>query len=533
MSHLRIHRLSISNYRGVAVFDQPIPERGVIIKGANSRGKTSLLRAIQAALAGQDVGPDAIRLDEKRAEILVDLGHVNVQRVITENGSSLRVRNAEGDTKAKPVTYLAELLGTSPLDPLELILEKDKAKRRARVLAALPTRVTQAHLDQWLEGTDPKPSAEMLAHALTMHGLDAVAMLRKHFYDHRAGLNAELKGAHGRCEHLQADLSKQRVALGDSPVETVQAAVVRHSEALQKVAGVKAQGERAKAADARAEATRQQIAKLRAHGEEYDRQANAALPPVQVAEQVEAELREATGNLESAEATLENAKAALKNAQAAYDAARSKCDGLEVATKRAQQLHGDAADKRKTAQSLEDALAATTEPAPSPEDLADAEAKERAAFERIELAERQEKAGATANALEAARTTARHLEQTTGKLTTIVDRLTHDAPSQLLGESKGIEGLSVEDDDVLLDGVKLSALSGAEQMRFCVDIARRANAKARILICDQTERLDPDQMEAFVEMATEDGWQLICTRVDRGDVVVEHIEVSKKTSEPE
>jgi hypothetical protein len=110
------------------------------------------------------------------------------------------------------------------------------------------------------------------------------------------------------------------------------------------------------------------------------------------------------------------------------------------------------------------------------------------------------------------------------RLDVIVKALSNDAPAELLSQAKGIDGLSLDGDEVLLDGVRLDALCGAEQIRFCVEVARRANSKSKILICDGLERLDPDSLDVFVAEATRGGFQLLATRVDRGDVVIEAID---------
>jgi len=115
----------------------------------------------------------------------------------------------------------------------------------------------------------------------------------------------------------------------------------------------------------------------------------------------------------------------------------------------------------------------------------------------------------------------RALEAEAADLDETVKRLTKDAPADLLRTCEGIPGLALEGDEVKLDGKSLDMLCGAEQMRFAVELARRANEKIKILVVDGLERLDPELMDVFVAEATRDGWQLLATRVDRGDVVIE------------
>jgi hypothetical protein len=71
----------------------------------------------------------------------------------------------------------------------------------------------------------------------------------------------------------------------------------------------------------------------------------------------------------------------------------------------------------------------------------------------------------------------------------------------------------------------LEQLSGQERLFFAVEVSRRLNAKSKLICVDGLEALDRKHREAFVEMATKDGYQLIATRVveDGGDPVARPI----------
>ena len=95
----------------------------------------------------------------------------------------------------------------------------------------------------------------------------------------------------------------------------------------------------------------------------------------------------------------------------------------------------------------------------------------------------------------------------------------------MLAAADGIKGLSIDGDEVLLDGVALDQLSGQERLFFAVEVARRLNAKSRLLCVDGLEVLDAEHRRMFIERATKDGYQLIATRVadDGGDPVAKPI----------
>jgi hypothetical protein len=70
----------------------------------------------------------------------------------------------------------------------------------------------------------------------------------------------------------------------------------------------------------------------------------------------------------------------------------------------------------------------------------------------------------------------------------------------------------------------LDDLSGSEQLAFSVDLAKRLSPNGRLLCVDKLEAFDPDALAEFVALCTSGGWQLLGTRVERGELVIESIE---------
>ena len=203
---MTIHRLRASAYMGIEEIDIDIAPSGVIIEGGNGQAKTSIVYALRAALVAKGIGPDAIRLGADRAEILVDINDLSVRRVITQRNTQLTVTKEIGGIVAKlpePTTFLRALLGTSALDPIDLLTEKDKQKRRAKILAALPTSVTAEQLSTWTEGE----CTEVPTNAT---GLEAVSQVRKAFYDRRTAQNAKAKESRKAANDLKAEMQSAR-----------------------------------------------------------------------------------------------------------------------------------------------------------------------------------------------------------------------------------------------------------------------------------------------------------------------------------
>ncbi len=502
---MKITRIQVRNYRGISALDAEIPESGAVAKGRNGSGKTSLLKAVRAALAAQDVGPDAIRLGADKAEIVIDLGALAVRRAITAKGSTLTVKDG-GATVASPQTALRELLGTSPIDPLDLFLAPPK-ERRARILGALPVTVTSAELRRWApdldEGTD-----------CSGHGLEVVGRVRARYYAERTSANASAKAAKGDAERA-ADAARRAEASVPADAMPVDQADAALAKARGELAALEARAADAARTTERTAKTRARITELRARAE--SERELAADPPA------EADLERARAEQRTAEAEFDRLRAELAKAEVRLRAAEQALDRLVTQQATADADRDRAHDLDAQAAELESAIADAGPAGVTPADLdvarravTDGEAARTGAQARAASL-------AAVDAAKAARDRAASAEAEATRLDGIVDALTNEAPRALLAASDSIPGLSLDGDEIALDGVRLDGLCGAEQMKLAIEIARRANARSKILVVDGLERVDPEQYARFVELATAGGYQLIGSRVDRGEVVLEAV----------
>jgi DNA repair exonuclease SbcCD ATPase subunit len=508
MSTRVISRIRIRNYMGIEERDTRIPPAGAVARGKNGGGKTSVLRAVRAALEAEHVGPDAIRNGAEKAEILIDLDDVAVRRVITRSGSTLSV-TVDGMRPKAPQTYLEKILGTAPLDPLDLYLAKPK-DRRAKILAAIPLRVTVDQLRQWAPVDDDVDVGG--------HALEVLSAVRQDFYERRTEANRRAAEAAREAERL----AKVADDLPSAPAGTASLhdVTLEHSRAR---AAIDLLDERARAA----ETARQRQADARSRLDANARRANALRGEAVAIACDEAPLRAVADAIEADVVRIKNELAVLRRRldQRVVDHGDA-CNALDkavAANDRAKAL-------REQAQALDDAAA---EGARALDAVADGvtEEERRAAIARVEAADaafagaraRRAREDVAAEA-KAAAVTADGKQAAAAELDRIVRALTNDAPAALLGESCPIPGLSLDGETILLDGIRIDDLSGAEQMRFAVSIAKRMGGPGRILVCDGLERLDPESLDDFVRTATEGGWQLLGTKVSGGDVVLEGIE---------
>jgi hypothetical protein len=538
MSRVRITKLKIRNYKGVLSLDRAIPEAGAIFAGMNMGGKTSILDALRAALGGVGIDASSIRLGETAAEILVDLDAaeqaVCVRRTISPKGSTVTAE-VDGVLQKSPVAWLRSLLGTSALDPIELFAEKDKKKRRAIILAALPAKLTEQHLTEWLSDRVLDLPSGLRAKALAGHGLDGIASIREHFYDARAEANKVVRGLSGELSALESEVealtppgpAKAHGALslvgGKATPKTKKAPVTRAGAEAERTLAVAAQSiavqvrnrleAQAKSADAQGAKTASARALIQS------RRDDASAMRERAAEGLPYDPALAQAVLQAKEA-MEAAREALRVADE-----RNMVAMKEEAEQ--ERTLAAAADLEKMAHEMESALGASALEAPSAEELTAACAAETAAAVAVEKAQAGVRAAELHEKIEGKRASVTSAQAEAAELTVLVDRMSKDAPKQLIHEANMIPGLDVGTDDIKLDGVAIDGLSGREQLCFAIDIARRANPEAKLLIVDRLETLDPDQLALFVKEATRDGVQVIGTRVAKGDVVVESLTVDE------
>jgi hypothetical protein len=494
-----ITRLKVTNFRGIKALDMAVGEGATIAQGANREGKTSVLNALRAALAAVDIGADAIRHGHDSAEILVDMDHVSVRRAITRKGTSLTV-SKDGFLAPKPQSFLSELLGSSPLDPVDLMTLKPK-ERRAKILEALPCSVTREQLLTWC----PELPADL---DVSGHGLEVIERARKLVYDQRTHQNSRAKDAAEearRARGLVGDVTA--VLLGPS----VAAATEALADASRLNVRIGLRIEQAAEQTKKSERAREAIARKRDAAKQLRDNADK---PVETSSLL-ADMDRYSAKIADLRAQLASVEAAHTEVVRAHERAE-RSNSSRAASMRDAVAHEDSALE------LERSLADQTVTAPTSDEIAavrNATIKAQAELAQAHGAEALRKQLQAALDLEA------KAAQEAGRATLLdawVKALTNDAP-RAIAATDSVPGLTLEGDDVLLDGTSLDALSGAEQMRLCVQIAKRASAKGKFLVVDGLERLDVDQFQSFIKEATADSWQLVASRVTSGALEFLHL----------
>jgi len=174
---MRIVSLQAENFKRLKAVEITPDGNTVIVSGKNAQGKSSVLDAIWAALAGKDGAVDRpIREGERKARVRLDLGDVVVTRKWSGERTSLEVTAAGGAKFPSPQRMLDDLIGSLSFDPLAFAT-MDPRKQRQTLIDLVP-----------------EDAAE----------LQRIAEERKATYDARTDLNREAKRAKGALDSITA-----------------------------------------------------------------------------------------------------------------------------------------------------------------------------------------------------------------------------------------------------------------------------------------------------------------------------------------
>ena len=121
------------------------------------------------------------------------------------------------------------------------------------------------------------------------------------------------------------------------------------------------------------------------------------------------------------------------------------------------------------------------------------------------------------------------------ELTQQIESLRQERRELLEGADIPLEGLSVENGELIYKGQKWDCMSGAEQLIVGASIVRKLNPDCGFVLLDKLEQLDSKTLEEFGSWLEAQGLQAIATRVSTGDecaIIIEDGMEVRKVTEP-
>jgi hypothetical protein len=478
---MKIARLKIKDFLGIKEAEIS-PGKITVLAGKNRQGKSSILKAIEAAFKG--CTPAAIHQGTERAEIVVDLEDILVTRVQTHKTHSVTVKTKEGFIRTAPQKFLDGLLGNFAFNPLAFLLSEAKA-RKDYLLKAMDVTVTAEQIREAAgDGTQVPvpPSGPALEQYAEAHGW---------FYRQRTEVNRTLKQKMSAAAETKKKLPEAYVYNPNVLVE-----IDRWRDQEQTIERrIAALEEEQKAAE-RAEKTRARI------GKEQEELAISFAGKMQLAKAItysDADAKNAIDLIASLEEKLATAK-------------RNK-DHIVNERQRRMRLEEEAAtlDGRLT-KNLE-----TIAELPSPFDAKKLEAEQESLAEtttRVVALKDEQKRMAIFEEVDSLKEEIQNLEEESGRLSALTELFGKELPAKALAEAKlPIEGLQIGEAGILVSGVPIDQLSASEQIEVTLSIARALSRELPLICIDGVERLDEETFAEFVKQSGSDGFQYFVTRV--------------------
>jgi hypothetical protein len=476
---------------------------GSEIKGPCGTGKSTIGDAIEMTLTGMGISKDAIRKGADRAELMAffddppNPSFTARQTIPREGSPKLVIRNDEGDTRPwqSPREKLLEKFGRL-FDPVEF-LKANKARRLEMLSEIVPMPVTAEDRQRWTgEACEVTPGK---------FGLEIIDEARAEYETRRTEANkiaAKAKADLAAAETKATGLDRPEYRGVLVPLEGEEELPLREAErARDALAQRKLDAE---AMAAKTQGTRDKIASLLKEADEICA-AGPMVPPLR-------EVENANARFNLADVKVRELEAQLKTAIADREDSKHAMLKLEAQQRDANAVTARESGKRQQARDLEETLASATISAPTEAELAAVGDAVTAAMDKVELIRAARDAYDAC--VEAARLVDIEAEATAKakNLQAIVDRLTKDAPAEMVARSKAIPGLSVIDGAIFLGGVSFDRCGGHERIDFVVDLAKRANPAGKLIKVDEVGSMDDKTRAMFYEKAIEGGWALIAIR---------------------
>ncbi len=467
------------------------PAGGIVrISGAPGQGKTSILEAIEAGIAGGD--KTLVRRGADRAEIFLSIGDLEISRKIPVRGrQTLRVKRdglalTQGDGNA----LLKALFGPHIFRPIRWVQlagddsrgRKDRCRRqRDELLSAMPVRLMAEELMEAVEelGEDVLDAWREIRADVNYgdHGLMICRSLEAACYDTRKRCNAEV-------ERAVRDLEQYQVTLGSPPEEDLEVLRGQTESAKRAYHMALGQVEARKTLRSRAEQLGRQIAR---EGADLPRRCVIDTQRAAVAERISTK-----------EAEIEFLRGMLAKAETALDEARRQASEISDTERALDRLDGLRAELSELETSLD---------AGGEQDLEKMRKEIDEADRRVALRRAHEDHKQATHTVSMARARSERFDR-------LVKLFRDELPRRVVKRmNMPIDGLRIERDQVAIHGIPLHRLGTSEQIRVGVQVAIALNPAAGFVCVDGAESLGREGLDELRRITEELGIQLWMSEV--------------------
>lgn len=473
---MKISKIKIQNILGIQDMEITAGGKFNIIQGQNGKGKTSVLEAIKLALGS---GSDAtvLRKGETKGQVVLLMDDdTEVSATVNHEGKVSRSLVSNGEKSKQPSTDIKAIADAIGINPAEFI---SNPKARAEIIIkALNYKV------------DAQELKEMFGVDFPEGGIEVLDEVRKYLFDQRTGVNRAKKEKESTIKQMNQAIDKT---------------IPHHAEIESTIQALRTE----------VESILSQVSQARneVKSKYFEEEESLKKFGVDAAIDAETKIRQIKAEAQSKE-TAERAKMdeEIRSIQEKYGKLISSIKDTAEQDIRAVRVLSDSDidGKKKLLSELQAKIDAETKE--KTETLLSLRAKKleeiSAMQERLKQSIQQEQIVKTVNEMtEQADSLSAESELFTANIQ-VVDEMRKDA-----FKSIPIEGLTVEDGKVMIDGIDFDRVNTARQVHVAMQVAAMRNSRLKAICVDGIECLDSDSMVAMMDWADGNDCQLFVTRV--------------------
>jgi energy-coupling factor transporter ATP-binding protein EcfA2 len=482
----RVKHIRVRNVLGIADLEVE-PGNVTLIEGGNGRGKTSFVEAL-LTLVGSGYDATLVREGADQAEVVIVLDdETKISKRIRKNGGGdTKVSHPDFGNVGAPQSFLSGITDALSYNPVAFLTAKDRTRA---LLEALPMSIQKADIDAAVAGT----SLQLFEHGIgTKHALEVIDGVRKQVYDERTAVNRTVRDKQKTAEGLRAAVPDDFTDAGEIERQ------LKDARGAQR--------------DAEAELQR----KLGAVDAEIERELASGLE----------RLRSAQGAVR---------QAAKDEAQPVIDAVNEKRAQVEALRLEIVSLMENvtviehkaelAIAELPTEQEISTGVRADAQPRKEAVVVAERPRVNELAQAVTRFEEQLRTAGSHATArkiMEDAQAEADQAKEQSDALSAALERL--DGLKDRLSAQIPIDGVTVQDGEVYVDGHPFARVNRARQVRVAVELARIRAGKLPLVCVDGLECLEREAFDAFVTELQQADLQAFVTRVTEGPLQVRSLD---------